>query len=298
MRWLFSFLLATSPVAAAYTPSWALQDETKGWNAKALVEAYFHNSEMQRQWAWELLGKEPLSGAENILDFGCGDGKVSAEIARLVPQGTVTGVDISAEMIHFAHIKFPPYAYPNLAFQQSNSLTFDDIPEESLYDLICSFCVFHLVAHPQKILKSFKEHLTPGGKLMFVVPAGKNPALFRAADEMFVKYQLEAPWKNQSVSRVSPTRTVEGWRVLLQEAGFTIKSLEMIDTDTAFYSREELVAAMMSTTTANWNIPLEVSPHFFEDLVERMCELDSEIIDEEGRVHYKLSRIHVVALSN
>ena len=58
-----------------------------------------------------------LRGDEHILDVGCGDGKVTAEIARAVPRGSVLGVDASAEMIAFAQKTFPPSKISNLKFQ-------------------------------------------------------------------------------------------------------------------------------------------------------------------------------------
>lgn len=281
--------------ASSNAPSWSLEEVTSGWNASSLVKTYFHNSELQRQWAWELMGKQGLGGNEKILDFGCGDGKISAEISRFVPQGLVTGVDISAEMLQFARIKFPAYAYPNLEFKNSGSLTFEDIPGQHSFDMICSFCVFHLVARPLDVLKNLKSHLKPSGKLVLVIPAGKNQAFFDAAEDVFDKYELKAPWKNLPVSAALTMRTLEGCSTLLKEAGYEILSLEMIDTENPFYDKAELIAWMVGVTTANWNIPIPLSPLFFHDLVERMCELDPEIIDNEGRLHFKLSRIHAVA---
>ena len=209
MRYIYFLFIAMSSLAMARSPFRSFKDTKSGWNSDSLVLTYFYHSELQRQWAWELLGTHRFSGEEAVLDFGCGDGKVSAEIARLVPQGSVTGVDLSAEMIHFAQMKFPPYAYPNLDFRKSPSLTFGDAPEEPFYDLICSFCVFHLVAHPEQILLRFKSCLKPGGKLLFVVPAGISPALHQAANEMFLKYQIETPWKNQSAVP-PPAKTSRG----------------------------------------------------------------------------------------
>ena len=63
---------------------------------------------MQQTWARELIARLHLRGDEHILDVGCGDGKVTAEIARAVPRGSVTGIDASAEMIAFAQKTFPP----------------------------------------------------------------------------------------------------------------------------------------------------------------------------------------------
>ncbi|MGH2611977.1 MAG: class I SAM-dependent methyltransferase [Rhabdochlamydiaceae bacterium] len=295
MRIFFIATLAIVNLSFASSPQWSLEEVTSGWNANWLVKTYFHNSELQRQWAWELMGKYPLSGDEKILDFGCGDGKMSAELSRLVSQGTVTGVDISSEMVAFAKLKFPNYAYPNLKFLKSNSLIFDDIPAQQAYDVICSFCVFHQVARQVETLRQLKAHLKPAGRLLLVIPAGKNPAFFNAANEIFTQYQLTPPWKNQSTSVVPTMRTVEGCSALLKEAGYQVLKLEMIDTDNPFYDKTELIEWMVGNTTANWSIPLDVSPAFFKDLVERMCELDSGVIDQEGRVHFKLSRIHAVA---
>lgn len=286
--------LGLSNFVLAQSPSWELNCVNGGWNNDLLVRTYFHNSELQRQWAWELIGKQHLQGNETILDFGCGDGKITAEISRLLDTGKIIGVDISSEMVSFAKIKFPSYAYPNLEYKHSSSLAFDDFIAKPVNDYIFSFCVFHVTPRPVEILSNLKKHLKPTGKLVLVVPSGRNKTLFDAADAIFDKYQLTSPWKNGSNS-VLTMRTLDGCTAILQEVGFKVTTLEMIDTDTPFYSKEELVDWFIGTTTANWNIPLSIASVFFRDLVERMVELDSDMIDHEGRVHFKLSRIHVVA---
>ena len=68
---------------------------------------YHKSSQPQQQWAKELIAKLRLSGNEVVLDIGCGDGKVTAEIARNLSGGNVTGVDSSPEMIRFACDHFP-----------------------------------------------------------------------------------------------------------------------------------------------------------------------------------------------
>ena len=77
-------------------------------------------------------------------------------------------------------------------------------------------------------------------------------------------------------------RTLEGCSYFLKEAGYQILSLDLIETENAFYSLEELITWMMGTVTANWNIPLTQSRSFFTDLIQRMYELDSNLIDQEG----------------
>ena len=83
------------------------------WNAAD----YAANSTVQQTWARELITKLNLRGDEHVLDIGCGDGKVTAEIARALPRGSVTGADASPQMIEFAKKTFPASAFPNMRFR-------------------------------------------------------------------------------------------------------------------------------------------------------------------------------------
>jgi trans-aconitate 2-methyltransferase len=67
---------------------------------------YYRQSGLQQAMAEEQLDRLTLGGAERILDVGCGDGKITAEIAARVPRGSVLGVDPSRDMIAFASNRF------------------------------------------------------------------------------------------------------------------------------------------------------------------------------------------------
>ncbi|KAH9053916.1 S-adenosyl-L-methionine-dependent methyltransferase, partial [Lactarius vividus] len=72
--------------------------DASGWSATSYrnVAPYVYSSEATAS-ILQLLDARP---GERILDFGCGSGEVTAEIARLVePQGVVVGVDTSESMI-------------------------------------------------------------------------------------------------------------------------------------------------------------------------------------------------------
>lgn len=290
----FSFLTCASLTATNIT-SLTFNDVDCGWNSDSLAKMYFHHSETQRQWAWEALSKLSLSEDAKILDFGCGDGKVSAEMARLAKNGTVLGVDVSEKMIHLAKIYFPSYAFNNLTFKNTESITFADLPGKQEYDLVCAFTVFHLISTPLEVLKNLKTHLKPLGKLLIVVPTGKNPALYQAANEIFPKYGLKTPWNKNDHPNGQSMRTLDGCTLYLKEAGYHIESMEIIDTDNPFYDMDDFIAWMMGTVTANWQIPSSLSQDFFTDLVHRMYELDPTIIDEEGRFRFKMPRLHAIA---
>src|SRR3989338_7098077 len=88
------------------------------WDA----QYYKQHSDCQFTRGVSLLEKLDLKGAEHVLDVGCGDGRITAEIAKRVPNGSVLGIDASAGMIEEAKKNFG--SVKNLSFQQANILTF------------------------------------------------------------------------------------------------------------------------------------------------------------------------------
>ena len=120
---------------------------TAKWNAAD----YAANSVVQQTWARELIAKLNLRGDEHILDVGCGDGKVTAEIARAVPRGSVSGIDASAEMIGFARKTFPPSEISNLKFQVMRCA--ENPVSRRKFDLVFSNAALHWVDDHEAILR-------------------------------------------------------------------------------------------------------------------------------------------------
>src|SRR5215831_10975888 len=124
---------------------------------------YAANSAQQQSWARELIARLGLRGDERVLDVGCGDGKVTAEIARALSQGSVTGIDASTQMIEFARNTFPPNKVPNLNFQvmDARQIRFDCV-----YDLVFSNAALHWVSDHEAFLSGAAKCLRSGGRLM------------------------------------------------------------------------------------------------------------------------------------
>src|SRR5438309_11901635 len=69
------------------------------WDA----ETYDRTSKPQQRWANEVIAR--VIGVERdatVLDVGCGTGRVTEHLARLVPAGRVLAVDASEEMVELA----------------------------------------------------------------------------------------------------------------------------------------------------------------------------------------------------
>src|SRR5262245_27783063 len=110
---------------------------------------YSRQSSLQQAMAEEQLALLALEGGERILDVGCGDGKITAEIASRVPRGSVLGVDPSADMIRFAASHFGPQVRPNLRFEVADVR---NLPYRQEFDLIVSFNALHWVPEQAKAL--------------------------------------------------------------------------------------------------------------------------------------------------
>lgn len=56
----------------------------------------------QKEWGKSLISNISLQGNERILDLGCGESYLTAQLAMLVPNGKVLGIDASVGMIQTA----------------------------------------------------------------------------------------------------------------------------------------------------------------------------------------------------
>ena len=128
---------------------------------------------MQQSWARELIAKLNLHGDEHILDVGCGDGKVTAELARAVPRGSVTGTDASKEMVAFAKKTFPAAKNPNVTFEVMDAR---EIKFSRQFDLVFSNAALHWVDDHQAILRGAASVLKPSGGRLVVSCGGKGNA--------------------------------------------------------------------------------------------------------------------------
>ena len=66
---------------------------------------YEKASAHQKEWGLKLITELDLRGNETVLDLGCGDGSLTQQIAELLPQGEVLGIDASRGMINTAALK-------------------------------------------------------------------------------------------------------------------------------------------------------------------------------------------------
>ncbi len=104
-----------------------------------------------------------FAGGKDVLDIACGEGYGSAMLASVA--GHVTGVDIDAEAVDSAALK---YQMGNLVFRQGN-VTSIPMADESVDIVVCFETVEH-VAEQDTMMLEVRRVLRPGGLLFISSP--------------------------------------------------------------------------------------------------------------------------------
>jgi len=281
------------------------------WNAAD----YAANSFVQQTWAREFIRRLNLRGDEHVLDVGCGDGKVSAEIAQAVPRGFVVGIDASAEMIGFARKAFPPAEIPNLKFEICDAreigggdaslsrgrrrarATKSDavgVAATAPFDLVFSNAAMHWVDDHQAFLRRAAACLRPGGRLL-VSCGGKGNA-----QDVFVVLRPEMrlkPWRHffrrlpKPYFFYSPSE-YEKW---LPQFGFQTMGIRLVPKDAVYAGRDGL-AAWLRTTWLPYvqRVPEDLREDFIAGVANRY--LAKHPPDAEGKVHVRMVRLEIEAV--
>lgn len=257
------------------------------WNAAD----YDRHSQAQQGWARELIVKLNLRGEEHVLDVGCGDGKVSAELAASVPDGSVIGVDSSEDMIHRATEKYPCNEYANLSFavMDAMQLTF-----ANQFDVVFSNAALHWVPDHAKVLAGVAHGLKTGGRILFQMGGEGNASRVIAAMETV---QAQPQWRSHFANFQFPY-TFHGpdtYRSLLTDAGLTPKRLELVPKDMQHADR----AAFEGWLRTTWLPYTQQVPEDRRDafLTEASTiYLEKTPADADGTVHVAMIRIEVEAV--
>lgn len=122
-----------------------------------------------------LLARAAFATGERVLDLGCGGGATSLAIAALVgPTGSVTGVDISPDLIAKARERAEAAGARNVTFECVDAAMFR--PDEPFDRMISRFgCMFF--PQPVDAFANLHGCIKPGGRIDLAVwgPPRDNP---------------------------------------------------------------------------------------------------------------------------
>jgi trans-aconitate 2-methyltransferase len=123
-------------------------------------QKYEQASTHQREWGRKLIEELHLQGTESVLDLGCGDGTLTAQLAEHLPAGEVIGIDASKGMIAVAQ----PKARRNLRFLL---MDINDLSLAEEFDVVFSNATLNWVKDHRRLYASISRLLRAGGKVRF-----------------------------------------------------------------------------------------------------------------------------------
>ncbi len=125
------------------------------WDA----EVYDRVADPQFEWGSEVIGRLALAGDEDVLDAGCGSGRVTRLLLERLPRGRVVAIDGSDSMVAKAREEIG-----DLAEVRSGDLAELDLQAE--FDLVYSNAVFHWIADHENLFRRLFDALRPGGRIV------------------------------------------------------------------------------------------------------------------------------------
>jgi trans-aconitate 2-methyltransferase len=244
------------------------------WNAPE----YARIASLQEAMAAQALSLLDLKGTERVLDLGCGNGKITAQIAARVPQGSVVGVDASAEMTAFASSHYGLGVCPNLCFETCDirRLTFH---EE--FDLVISFNALHWIPDQAVALRAIRSVMKSNALAQLrLVPRGPRKSIENVLKETRQSKRWSAYFQrfHDPYLHLTPAE----YATLAEENGFKVRSVHTEDQSWDFKSRASF-EAFCSVTCIEWtkNLPESERPAFITDVLDRYRLVAAERPGEE-----------------
>jgi len=248
---------------------------------------YHAHASAQSAWAREVHARLALQPEETIIDLGCGDGRLTAELAHRVPSGRVYGLDADHDMIGFAQ---RTYSRRNLLFVEGDVRTFSFTERASR---VLSTACLHWVPEHEAVLRRCRDHLQPGGRILFQMGGrGCGAEILAAAREV----AAEPRWSSYLQPFAIPWSFYgpEDYEKWLPQAGFRRVRAEFKPKDMV-HEGPRALAGWIRTT---WmpilcRLPEACRDDFIAAVLARY--LRTHAPDGQGRTHVAMMRLEVEA---
>jgi trans-aconitate 2-methyltransferase len=221
--------------------------------------AYRRVNNLQQWLADRALDDLDLDGVQSLLDVGCGDGRITAQIAERIPDAEIVGIDPSPRMIAIAP------AQPQITFQVGDVL---GLQFEDRFDAVVSFNALHWVPDQRTALSRIARAVHPRGwALLVFVCAAQRPSIEGIAMDVAATPQWREYFAGFDAPFVHPLPA--DFQATAAECG--LKTDELIVDDLAWdFGTTESFRAWCAVGSGAWTsrVPDGRSTEFVDDMVD------------------------------
>lgn len=188
--------------------------ESFSWNG--LPDRYSDNIRSQAFIGEELIQTISFRPDDDVLDAGCGVGNLTLAIARRVPEGSVTGMDISEKRLEECRELFSRESVPNARFYASR---IEEMTEKDTYTVVFSNSVLQWISDMDLACRKFCECLKPGGLAALQFPRlNERHPMIAYPERAIRELQLEEYFEGWRFPACVPSE--EEMKSAMQDAGF------------------------------------------------------------------------------
>ena len=143
------------------------QTAAREWNAAS----YHRVSGPQTEWGRRVLSRLTVRGDERVIDAGCGTGRLTGELMKMLPGGRLVAIDRSWNMLLTARANLRPDFSSRISYVR---VELPWMPFSAWADLVFSTATFHWVRHQETLFTEIYRSLRPGGRLFAQCGGGPN----------------------------------------------------------------------------------------------------------------------------
>lgn len=249
-------------------------------------EKYEKASAHQKEWGMRLIAELDLQGTERILNLGCGDGTLSAQMAGLVPHGEVVGIDASRGMIQAARSK----ERKNLRFLL---MDINELNYAERFDVVFSNAALHWIKDHKRLLRNVRHALCKGGRLRFnFAGEGNCSHFFSVIREAMLRQEFAVHFAGFDWPWYMPS--VQEYAALVDASGMEQGRVWGENADRYFPDTTEMIKWIDQPSLVPLlpYVPERDKAAFREYVVRRMIE---ETRQDDGRCFETFRRINVFA---
>lgn len=232
-----------------------------------------------------------LKDKKRILDAGCGNGRVTALLAREAPKAEIWGVDFSSAEVAAKNLA----CYPNVVIREKDLLA--EVADLGTFDFIYSQEVLHHTADPRRAFGNLASLLRPGGEIAIYIYKLKAPV--REFTDELLRQKMAGMTYEQSMA-VSRAITEIGRQLEAIKQDITVATVEELGIQGGTYSVQRFVYHFFmkcfwndensfednAVINYDWYRPQIATRHTRDEvrgwLLENNLSIEHEFVDEYG----------------